>query len=175
MAFYDGKEQLYLETDASCVGLWTHLLQVRDRMGCPRNEVHDNTASQAIAFTSKILTSAEIYYTKIEREALGMLHGLEKFHHNCFTGEVSIITDHKPLVALLKKGLANLSHRFQRIILWIHKYSIKILYQPGTQISWIGYPDTMLKQNRDEEIPGMCITINVIGSFTDIPDFMREE
>ena len=38
------------------------------------------------------LTRAEKRYSNIEREALGILYVLEKFHHYCFAREVS--TDH---------------------------------------------------------------------------------
>ena len=37
------------------------------------------------------------------KEALCILHGLEKCHHHCFAREVSKIMDHKPLVAIFKK------------------------------------------------------------------------
>ena len=46
--------------------------------------------------------SAEKRYSNIEREALGILHGLKKFHHYCFARDVRIITDHKPLVAIFR-------------------------------------------------------------------------
>ena len=45
-----------------------------------------------IAFASKSLTSGEMQYSNIEREALGILNGLEKFNHYCFTHEFSVIT-----------------------------------------------------------------------------------
>ena len=35
------------------------------------------------------------------------MHGLERFHHYCFTMKVSIITDQKPLVAIFKKRCGN--------------------------------------------------------------------
>ena len=51
----------------------------------------------------KSITGSEKRYRNIEREALGILYGLEKFHHYCFSREVSIITDHRPLIAIFKK------------------------------------------------------------------------
>ena len=59
----------------------------------------------------------ESHYSNTEREALGIQHGLEKFHHYYFTHEVSITTDHKLLVAIFKKDVLILLHRFQRILL----------------------------------------------------------
>ena len=60
-------------------------------------------------FASKSETSAEWRYSNIEREAMGILHGLKKFHHYCFAREVGIIINCRPLVAMLKKDIANLS------------------------------------------------------------------
>ena len=71
-----------------------------------------------IAFASKSLTSAEHRYSNIEREVLGILHGLEKSHQYCFTKELSIIMDHKPMVAICKKDIAQW---IQHILLRIHQ------------------------------------------------------
>ena len=42
MVFYSEKEQLYLETDTSGVGIGESLQQVRDVMQFPRNEAPHN-------------------------------------------------------------------------------------------------------------------------------------
>ena len=93
MKFYNETKPLYLETDASGIGLGT----------CPKDTAPDNTMVRPIAFGSKSLTSTEWRYSNIEREALGILQGLERFHCYCFAREVNIITDHKPIVAIFKK------------------------------------------------------------------------
>ena len=67
----------------------------------------DNNSLHPLHFASKSLIGAECRYSNIERDALGILHGLERFHHYCFAGEVLIITDHKPLVAIFKKRCGN--------------------------------------------------------------------
>ena len=54
----------------------------------------------------------------MEREALGKVYGLKIFHHYCFVKEMSIITDHKPLVSIFKK-------RCDNIITEITTYSTK--------------------------------------------------
>ena len=96
MKFYDETKPLYLKTDASGVGLGTALLQTRDGTTCPKDIVPDNTILRPITFASKSLTNAEQRYSNIEREALGILHGLKKSHHYCFAREGSIITDQNP-------------------------------------------------------------------------------
>ena len=47
------------------------------------------------------------------RETLSILYVLEKFHHNCFVREVSIMPYQNPLFARFKKGVATLSQRLQ--------------------------------------------------------------
>ena len=71
----------YLETDLFGVGIGAALLQTRSGTNCSRDKASNNGILRPIAFTSKSLSSAEWRYSSIEREALGILHGLQKFHH----------------------------------------------------------------------------------------------
>ena len=109
MKFYDDTKPFYLETDTSGVGLGTALLQTQEGTRCQTDMVPDNTILHPTAFASKSLTDIEHRYSNIERKVLGILHGLKKFHHYCFTREVYVITNHKPLVSIFKKDVATLS------------------------------------------------------------------
>ena len=133
MKFYNEKEPLYLGTDVSGVGLGAGLPQARDGLQSPQDEMLDNTVLWPEAFKRKNLTCAETKYRNIERETLGILHGLEKFHHHCLACVVSMTTDCKLLVVYFKKEVATLLSRLQQILLCIHQYRIKILYKPGPQ------------------------------------------
>ena len=117
MKFYDDTKPLYLKTDVSGVGLGAALLQLCNDTACQRDMAPDNVSLRPITFTSKSLTGAEWRYSNIKLEALGILHGLEKFCHYCLGREVLIITDHKPLVAMFKKEIAMLSEHIQHILL----------------------------------------------------------
>ena len=121
MKFYDDTKPLYLETDASRVGLGVALLQMHKGPASQKDIVPDNTILHPTAFASKTLTGAEHRYSNIKREALGILHGLEKFHHYCFSREVLVITNHKPIVAIFKKRCGNtiaahIMHSFKKVI-----------------------------------------------------------
>ena len=95
---------------------WGAILQeVKIGMQFQRKEALDNEVMQPIAFISKSSTSMDTYYSNFKREILGILYIIETFHHYCFACEVSMITDHKPLVVIFKKDVASLSHRLQRI------------------------------------------------------------
>ena len=81
MRFYNEKEQLQLETDVSGVRFGTGLLYTRDGMCFPKDKACGNSDLQSTALTSKSLTSTETHLSNIEREPLGILHGIEIFHH----------------------------------------------------------------------------------------------
>ena len=103
-----------------CLG--ARLLQVRDSMNC--GVMKHQTVQY---FTSKSLFSAEWHYRHTECQSLRIPHGLGKFHHYCFMKEVCLITDQKPLVAILSKDVAILSQWLQCIMPRIHQYRVYII------------------------------------------------
>ena len=84
MKFYDNSKLLYLETDASGIGLGAALLQICDNTVCQMGVAPQNITLHPIAFASKSLTGVEKRYSNIEHETLGILHGLQKFHNYHF-------------------------------------------------------------------------------------------
>ena len=162
---------LYLETDASGVGLGDALLQLHDNTICQKDRAPDNVILCPIAFASKSLTGAEQRYSNIKREALGILHGLEKFHHYCFHRQVIVITNHKPLVSIFKKDVATLSQHTQCIFLKIHQYMVKIIYKPEPKIfiaDWLSQHNHV--KGKDRPFKDMDIKVNAIWIATDIPE-----
>ena len=133
----------------------------------------ENSTLMPFRFANKSLTRAENRYSNIEWDALGKLYSLEKFRHSCFVWEVSIITDHKPLIAIFKKDATTLSQRLQQILLRIHQYRVRIIYKPGQDllvIDWLYRQNH--NENKDEDIKGMRVSINAIQSTTNIPQCM---
>ena len=64
MRFYDDTKPLYLETDASRVGLGAALPQAWEGTTCQKDTVPDNTILHPIAFASKSLTGIEHGYSR---------------------------------------------------------------------------------------------------------------
>ena len=131
----------------------------------------NNTILYPIAFSSKSLTGAEQRYSNIKSEALGILHGLERFHHYCFGKEVLIITDHKLLVSIFKKDVATLLQHTQCIFLKIHQYRVQIIYKPGPEIfiaDWLSQHNHM--KGKGKPIKDMDIRRDAIQSVTNIPE-----
>ena len=91
------------------VGIGAISLWVRDDVTCRHDKLSDNATMNPIAYTCKILLGAEWCYRNKECKAMGILHGLKKFHQYCFVKEVCIINGHKPLIALLGKYASSLA------------------------------------------------------------------
>ena len=110
-------------------------------------------------------------YNNIEHEALGILHGLENFHHYCFGREVLVIMDHKPLVSMFKKDVTTLSQQIQCILLKIHQYRVQIIYKPGPEIfiaDWLSTHNHT--EGKDTPIKGMDIQVDAIQTATDMTE-----
>ncbi|GAB1598786.1 hypothetical protein Ahia01_000155800 [Argonauta hians] len=118
LAFYDPEKELTVENDACEHGLGSVLLQ----------------EGRPVAFASRSLTDTERNYAQIEKEMLAVTFGLEKFHQYTYGRRVTIITDHKPLVSIMKKPLSKAPNRLQSFLLRTQKYSFDIIYKPGNMI-----------------------------------------
>ena len=73
------------------------------------------------------MTITENWYSYTERDALGILHALEKPHHYCFIHKVCMITHQKLLVTIINKDVMNLKWRLQLTLLYIQQFSIRML------------------------------------------------
>ena len=80
------------------------------------------------------------------------------------------MTDHKPLVAIIRKDAAMLSQHLQYIMLPIHQYRLHIMYRLGSYLyivdwlSWNNHTET-----RDQEITGININVHAISTSMNIP------
>ncbi|PFX13192.1 Retrovirus-related Pol polyprotein [Stylophora pistillata] len=115
LAYLDRKAEHIIQTDASIKGLGAVLLQE----GKPG------------IYVSRTLTPAEERYTNIERVLLGVVFAMERLYNYVYGEPVRVETDHKPLATIWKKSIAPTSPRFQRLLLRLAIYEIKIEYICG--------------------------------------------
>ena len=101
LRYFDPKADTTIQTDASQKGLGAALLQ----------------HGQPICYASRALTDTEQNYSNIERETLGVVWGLEKFHYFIYGKHCTLHTDHKPLESIFKKKLAHCPPRLQRLLI----------------------------------------------------------
>ena len=89
-----------LECDASSVGLGAVI----------SHEMPDGT-HRPVAYASRTLSKSKRNYAQIEKEALALVFGVNKFHDFLYARPFTLVTDHKPLLAILgpKKGVPTLA------------------------------------------------------------------
>ncbi|GBL90710.1 Retrovirus-related Pol polyprotein from transposon 17.6 [Araneus ventricosus] len=88
--------KLNLTSDASPVGV-----------GCVLSHIYPDGSERPIAFASKTLLKTEQKYSQIDKEALAIAWAVKKFHLYLKGRRFTLVTDHKPLMAIFgsKRGL----------------------------------------------------------------------
>ena len=123
MGYFDPLKQTELYVDASPVGLGAILSQTTPG---------DNDRT-ILAYASRSLTDVETRYSQIEREALGIVYGVEHFRLYLFGREFTLITDHKPLELIYQNPKSHSSARLERLCLRLRDYQFTVRYRPGPE------------------------------------------
>lgn len=115
LKYYNPKEELTLQCDASEMGLGAALTQ----------------KGEPVAFGSRAVSQTERGYAQIEKECLAIVFGIEKFHQYTYGRKVTVQNDHKPLENIVKKPLLSAPKRLQRMLVKLQIYDIDVTYVPG--------------------------------------------
>lgn len=118
LAYFNPEKDLVVQADSSYSGLGTVLMQ----------------KGKSIEYTSRSLSESERQWTQIEKEALAVLFGLEKFDQYTYGRKVFIQNDHKPLETILRKPFNQAPKRLQEIIMKLHRYDIEFNFVKGTDL-----------------------------------------
>jgi hypothetical protein len=125
LVHYDPSLPLRLACDASAYGV-----------GAVISHVFPNGEERPVAYASRTLTSSEKNYAQIEKEALGLVFGVKKFHQFLYGRKFTLVTDHKPLTTVLnpKKGLPTLAAaRMQRWAMLLSAYQYDIEFRSTSE------------------------------------------
>ena len=90
LSYYDRKKEVTLQCDYSEKGLGVALVQ----------------EGRPIQFASKALIDDENDFAPIEGEMLGVVYGIQKFHHYLYGRQFTVECDHKPLSQISRKNLS---------------------------------------------------------------------
>ena len=119
LPYFDVNAETTLQMDASKKGLGTCLIQ-KGKVKC---------------YASWALSKTEQNYQNLEREALGTIWGMQKFHYFLYGKEFTLETEQKPLVSIYKKHMIDISPRVQRLIVRSFPYlPFKVVYKKGVDI-----------------------------------------
>ena len=87
-----------------------------------------------LAYASRALSKSERNYSQIEKEMLAIVWGAKKFHNHTAYRRVSVETDHKPLVSIMKKPLYDVPLRLQRMRMKLQPYDLDVQYKKGKDL-----------------------------------------
>ena len=125
LVHYNPKLPITMSADASPYGV-----------GAVLSHIMPDGSEKPIAYASRSLSTAERNYAQIDREALGLVFGVHKFHRYVFGRRFRIHTDHKPLLGLLQSGRAipqMASGRMLRWALFLANYNYSLEYRTGPE------------------------------------------
>ena len=131
LKFFDAGKPVVLSVDASKSGLGAACLQ----------------DDAPVAFASRALSDAETRYAQIEKELLAAVFACRKFHDFNYGRRVTIETDHKPLITIVKKPLHAAPARLQRMLLQLQRYDLQFVYKKGKELF---LADTLSRAYPDE-------------------------
>ena len=104
-------------------------------IGAVISHVMPNGEEHPITFA---LQPSKCNYAQLEKEALALIFGIKKFHQYLFGRRFTLITDHKPLLAIPgpKKGVPSLAAAIlQRWALLLSAYNYQLEFKPTEQHS----------------------------------------
>ena len=82
-----------------------------------------------------MLNPAKRNYSQLEKEGLSCIFGIKRFHDYLFGRHFELITDHKPLLGLLKEDRATsaqASPRIKRWSLFLSSYEYSLVFRSTT-------------------------------------------
>ena len=122
LAHYDMKLPLRLDCDASAYGV-----------GAVLSHKFPDGSERPIAYASRTLSDAEKNYAQIEKEGLALVFGIRKFHKYIYGRHFTLVTDHKPLLAILGPKKSLLTARLQRWAILLLGYQYDLEFRPSAE------------------------------------------
>ena len=102
-------------------------------------------------------------YQNLEREALGTIWRIGKFHYFLYGKEFTLETNQKPLVSIYKKHMIDISPRVQRLIVRSFPYlPFEVVSKKGVDIPVADTLSRDTPMDAEENIKLPIIAVNMI-------------
>ena len=159
LPYFNISAKTTLQTDASKKGLGACLIQ----------------NGKVVCYASRSLTKTEQNYQNLEREALGTIWGMEKFHYFLYGKEFTLETDQKPLVSIYKKHMVDISPRVQRLIVRSFPYQpFTVIYKKGRDIPVADALSRVTPMDPEDNIKLPIIAVNMITKLVLMSTFAQD-
>lgn len=138
LTHYNPRLDIIVSADASNKGLGA----------CIQHRMSDNSI-RPIAYAARSLKDPEKKYSQIEKEALGIIFAVNKFHKYIFGRKFKLKTDHKPLLAIFgnKKGIpVYTANRLQRWAINLLAYDFDIDYINTESFAYVDSLSRLINQ-----------------------------
>ncbi|GBM07216.1 Uncharacterized protein K02A2.6 [Araneus ventricosus] len=165
LVHYDPELPLTLASDASPVGV-----------GCVLAHIYPDGSERPIAFASKILSKTEQKYSQIDKEALAIVWAVKKFYLYLKGRRFTLVTDHKPLVAIFgsKRGLPVLTAtRLLHYALILQSFQFDIVFRKTADHGNADFLSRLPKTSEELEVKD-DITIFQMTQIETLPVTSRE-
>lgn len=141
LQFYSPDDPITISCDSSKNGCGAVLLQ--------------NNAP--IAYASKSFTETQKAYATIEKEMLAIVFACKKFHQFIFGRmDLTIETDHKPLITIYKKPLTLAPSRLQRMLIMLQPYTFNLIYKKGPELHIADTLSRSFENSVDSQFEAYC-------------------
>ncbi|GFR31114.1 uncharacterized protein K02A2.6 [Trichonephila clavata] len=165
LVHYDPSLPLTLASDASPVGI-----------GCVLSHVYPDGSERPIAFASRTLSGSEKKYSQIDKEALSIVWAVKKFYLYLKGRRFTLITDHKPLVAIFgsKRGLPVLAAtRLLHYALILQSFEFNIIFRKTIEHGNADFLSRLPKTSEELEVKD-DITIFQMSQIEALPVTSKE-
>ena len=115
-----------------------------------------NGDERPVGFASRTLTVAEKKYSQLDKEALAIVFGVNKYHQYLYGRKFELKTDHKPLTHIFSPSKVTppmASGRIQRWALTLGAYSYMIQHKKGEENSNADALSRLPQPSRQEDPP----------------------
>ena len=118
LVYFDPTKEFVLQVESSKDGVGAVLMQ----------------DGRPVEYASRALTASERKWAQIEKEALAVSFGVQRFDQYTYGRRIVVENYHKPLETILRKPLSSASKRLQDIMMKLIRYDIEFKFQKGEKL-----------------------------------------